>query len=475
MQPSEKRAMEVRRDFSWEISVRYAIETLWVIVQNADMRFPVIRNRFKASCFSSAGKLGSIEIWTFLFKTKGYTINRILTGGVFMATILLIIIYMAFIGLGLPDSLFGTAWPAIYTEFSLPFSFGSIITVIMTCGTIFSSVMSTRLIAKFGTGKVTAFSTALTVLGLIGNSFSGNFLTICLMAIPLGLGAGAVDTGLNNYVALHYSSAQMCLLHCFFGVGISISPYLMAQFISTDAGWRGGYRFAFCIQLSIALILFFALPLWNKVAGKESQEETPIKVLSIRELAKIPGVKMMWLLFVISCAIEYTAGTWGSTYLVEAKGLPAENAAEVVLFYYIGMTVGRLLSGILATRLTCWKIIRIGMVVLGAAVVMLLLPLPTVVIAIALFMIGLGNGPMFPNFTYLAPLNFGEDISQSVIGTQMAASSAGIMVVPAFCGLLGQAFGMGVFPIYLTVLFALMVLGIGSIQKTMKTAGKDIR
>lgn len=392
-----------------------------------------------------------------------------------MATFLLIIIYIAFIALGLPDSLFGTAWPAIYEEFALPFSFGSFITVIMTFGTIFSSIVSTRLIARFGTGKVTAVSTALTVVALIGNSFAGNFLTICLLAIPLGLGAGAVDTGLNNYVAIHYSSAQMSLLHCFFGVGISISPYIMSRFLSTQSSWRGGYRFAFFIQLAIALILFFTLPLWKKVAAKEAHEETPIKVLSIRELAKIPGVKTMWLLFVISCAIEYTAGTWGSTYLVESKGMHADRAAEVVLFYYVGMTVGRLLSGILATKLSCWKIIRIGMAALGAAVVVLLLPVPAVVIAVALFMIGLGNGPMFPNFTYLTPMNFGEDISQSVIGTQMAASSVGIMVVPALCGLLGQVFGMGVFPIYLTVLFALMVLGIVNIQKTMQAAGKDVR
>ena len=392
-----------------------------------------------------------------------------------MATVLLIIIYIAFIGLGLPDSLFGTAWPAIYTEFSLPFSFGSIITVIMTCGTICSSILSTRLIARFGTGKVTACSTALTVLALIGYSFSGNFLTICLLAIPLGLGAGAVDTGLNNYVAVHYSSAQMSLLHCFFGVGISISPYLMSLFLSSPSGWRGGYRFAFFIQLSIALILFFTLPLWKKVAGKEAAEETPIKILSIPELARIPGVKNMWLLFIISCAIEYTAGCWGSTYLVERKGLAADRAAEIVLFYYIGMTVGRLLSGILATKLSCWQIIRIGLAVLGIAVVLLLLPVPAAVIAVGLFLIGLGNGPMFPNFTYLTPQNFGEDISPSVIGTQMAASSVGIMIVPAICGLLGQAFGMGVFPIYLAVLFALMLVGFFSIQRIMSAAGKNTR
>ena len=392
-----------------------------------------------------------------------------------MTTLLLIIIYIAFIGLGLPDSLFGTAWPAIYTEFDLLFSFGSLITVIMTCGTIFSSIMSTRLIARFGTGKVTAFSTALTVLALIGNSFAGNFLTICLLAIPLGLGAGAVDTGLNNYVATHYSSAQMSLLHCFFGVGISISPYLMAQFISADAGWRVGYRYAFFIQLTIAILLFLALPLWKRVGEKAAAEEVPVKILTIRELAKIPGVKTMWILFIVSCAIEYTASGWSSTYLVEARGVAADKAAEAVLFYCLGLTVGRLLSGILATKLSCWKIIRIGLAVLGIAVVLLLLPLPVVFVSVALFMIGLGNGPMFPNFTYLAPINFGEDISQSVIGTQMAASSVGIMVVPAICGLLGQAFGMDVFPIYLTVLFALMALGIFRIQKTMKQAGKDIR
>lgn len=392
-----------------------------------------------------------------------------------MATILLIVIYIAFIGLGLPDSLFGTAWPAIYGEWGLPFSFGSIITIIITCCTIFSSVMSTRLIARFGTGKVTVVSTALTVLALIGYSFSGNFLTICLLSIPLGLGAGAVDTGLNNYVALHYSSAQMSLLHCFFGVGISISPYVMSQFIGTAAGWRGGYRFTFFIQLTIALILVFTLPLWKKVSENAAQEETPVKILSIRELVRIPGVKTMWLLFIISCAIEYTAGCWGSTYLVERKGISADHAAEIVLFYYIGMTVGRLLSGILATKLTCWQIIRIGMAVLGVAVILLLLPVPTTIITIGLFLIGLGNGPMFPNFTYLAPLNFGKDISQSVIGTQMAASSVGIMVVPAICGILGQAFGMGVFPIYLGLLFVLMVLGIVSIQNTMRQSGKDIR
>ena len=392
-----------------------------------------------------------------------------------MATILLIVIYTAFIGLGLPDSLFGTAWPAIYAEFSLPFSFGSFITVIMTCGTIFSSILSARLIARFGTGKVTAFSTALTVLALIGCSFSQNFIALCLLAIPLGLGAGAVDTGLNNYVALHYSPIHINLLNCFFGVGISISPYLMSLFLNADAGWRGGYRYASFIQLTIALILFLTLPLWKKVAHKETVQDTPVKVLSIPEQARIPGIKTMWLLFLVSCAIEYTAGVWGSTYLVESKGIAADQAAKGVLFYYIGMTTSRLLAGILSVKFSCWKIIRIGLLVLGIAVILLLLPSPTVIVTAALFLIGFGNGPMFPNFAYLTPKNFGEEISQSVIGGQIAASNVGIMVVPAMCGLLGQYFGMGVFPIYLAVLFVLMLIGFTSIQRTMSALGKDIR
>ena len=392
-----------------------------------------------------------------------------------MATVLLIIIYIAFIGLGLPDSLFGTAWPAIYTEFSLPFSFGSFITVIMTCGTILSSILSARLIARFGTGKVTAVSTGLTVLALLGCSFSPNFLTICLLAIPLGLGAGAVDTGLNNYVALHYSSVHINLLNSFFGVGISISPYLMSLFLRSDAGWRGGYRFAFFIQLSIALILFLSLPLWKKVTEKTDSKEIPVKVLSFREQAKIPGIKTMWLLFFVSCAVEYTAGGWGSTYLVECKGITPDRAAESVLFYYIGMTVGRFLCGILAVKFSCWKIIRISLCVLGTAVVLLLLPVPAVVITAALFLVGLGNGPMFPNLTYLTPQNFGEDISQSVIGLQIAASNLGIMIAPAICGLLGQCLSMGVFPIYLAALFACMLFSFLSVQKTMSAAGKNIR
>lgn len=392
-----------------------------------------------------------------------------------MTTVLLIIIYLAFISLGLPDSLFGTAWPAIYSQWDLPFSMGSIITIIMTCCTITSSLFSSRVIARFGTGKVTAVSTAMTAAALLGFSLSGHFLPLCFLAIPLGLGAGAIDSGLNNYVALHYSSAQMSLLHCFYGIGITISPYLMSRLLATSAGWQGGYRGAFFIQLGIALTLFSTLPLWKKVADEKQQEEAPVKVLSLRELLKIPGIKNTWLLFLTSCGIENATNTWGSTFLVEFKGMAADQAAKVMIFYFLGFTLGRLFSSILATRLSCWKIIRIGLAVMGLAMVLLLLPLSGFTVIIALFLIGMGNSPLFPNFTYLAPQNFGADISQSVIGSQMAASNTGFLAAPLLCGLLGQIFGMGVFPVYLAVLFVCLALGVVNIQKTMKAAGKDIR
>lgn len=392
-----------------------------------------------------------------------------------MATILLIIIYFAFISLGLPDSLFGTAWPAIYPEFALPFSIGSAVTIVMTCCTITSSIFSARIINRFGTGKVTAVSTAMTALALLGFSFAGSFLPLCLLAIPLGLGAGAIDTGLNNYVALHYTASQMSLLHCFYGIGITISPYLMSRFLSSPAGWRGGYRYAFCIQLGIALLLTVTLSLWKRVAEEKKAEEIQTKTLSIRELAKIPGVKNMWLLFLCSCGIENATNCWGSTFLVEFKAMAADQAAKIMIFYFVGFTLGRLLSGILATRLSCWKLIRTGLAVMGAGMALLLLPLNGFTVILGLFLIGMGNSPLFPNFTYLTPRNFGEDISQSVIGAQMAASNAGFLAAPLLCGLLGQFFGMGIFPVYLTALFVCLFFGVANIRKTMNAAGKDIR
>ena len=375
-----------------------------------------------------------------------------------MATALLIIIYIAFIGLGIPDSLFGTAWPAIYSEFELPISFGSFVTIIISCGTVLSSVISSKIISRLGTNKVSAYSTLLTALSLLGFSFAPNLWVMCFWAIILGVGAGAIDVALNNYVAIHYSATHMSFLHCFYGVGVSASPYILSLVIAGNFGWRGGYKIAFAIQLIITLLLFLSLPLWRKAHGGENEsEENTHKDLSFGSVLKIPGVKMMCSLFIASCAIECTCGGWGSTFLVEYKHLPAEKAAQIIMIYYIGMTLGRFLSGVLAAKLHSWKIIRLGQIVLGLALLLLILPGGVYLCALGMFLIGLGNGPLFPNFNYLTPENFGSDISQSVIGIQMASAYIGIMVAPALCGLLGQIFGMVIFPFYLILFYAIMI------------------
>ncbi len=375
-----------------------------------------------------------------------------------MATVLLIIIYIAFIGLGIPDSLFGTAWPAIYSDFGLPISFGSFVTVIVSCGTVISSIISSKIIARLGTNRVSAYSTLLTAIALLGYSFAPNLWVMCFLAVILGIGAGSIDVALNNYVALHYSATHMSFLHCFYGIGVSVSPYILSLVIAGQSGWRGGYRITFAIQLAIAALLFISLPLWQKAHGSEKNAYvTGRNRLSLGSILKIPGVKMMCGLFIASCAIECTCGGWGSTFLVEYKHLSPEKAARIIMIYYVGMTLGRFLSGVLATRLHSWKIIKLGQIVLGVALLLLVLPSNVYLCAAAMFLIGLGNGPLFPNFNYLTPENFGRDISQSVIGIQMASAYIGIMLAPALCGLIGQSFGMVIFPFYLILFYIIMI------------------
>lgn len=385
-----------------------------------------------------------------------------------MATLLLVVIYIAFIGLGIPDSLFGTAWPAVYADFGLPISFGSFVAAVVSMGTIISSIISGKLIKRFGTNVVSAFSTLLTAVALIGFSVSPNIQTMCVLAVPLGIGAGAIDVALNNYVALHYSATHMSFLHCFYGVGVSVSPYIMSMVISGASGWRGGYRVAFVLQIVITILIFVTLPVWKTVHGSEedaSEEEK--SAVSFLEIIKIPGVKLMCLLFFASCAIELTCGGYGSTFLVEYKHISADKAATVIMIYYIGITLGRFFSGVLASKLHSWKIVKYGMIILGIALVLLVVPGTVYVSALAMFLIGLGNGPLFPNFNYLTPENFGSEVSQSVMGIQMASAYVGIMLAPVVCGILGQLFGMGIFPVYLIVFYIAMVPALMKIVKVV--------
>mgnify|MGYP005934966815 FL=1 len=376
-----------------------------------------------------------------------------------MATLLLIIIYIAFIGLGVPDSLFGTAWPAIYTDLDLPVSWASIVTIIVSCGTIISSLLSSWLISRFGTGKITAVSTLMTALALLGFSCSDSMLWLCLCAVPLGLGAGSIDTALNNYVALHYEASHMNFLHCFYGVGVSLSPYLMSLALSQGT-WENGYRTVFWFQLAIAALTILTLPLWKKVRhSKNGEEEEAPRVVSFPALMKMPRVRMACLVFIGYCALEYTCGTWGSTFLVNAKGAAADTAARMVTFYYVGLALGRFLSGVLAGRLHSRQLVKIGQMILLAAVVSLFLPLPFAFCSVSLFFIGLGNGPIFPNMLHLTPELFGKDLSQAVIGAEMATSYIGVLLAPALFGLIAQNVTAALFPVYLLVLYALMITG----------------
>lgn len=394
-------------------------------------------------------------------------------GEFFMATVLLVIIYIAFIGLGIPDSLFGAAWPAIYPQFDVPMSYASFVTILVSGGTVISSLISARLINRFGTGKVTAVCTTLTALALLGFSISGSMVWLCLFAIPLGLGAGSIDSALNNYVALHYKATHMSFLHCFYGVGITLSPYLMSLALGAENDWQRGYRIVALIQTAIALITIFSLPLWKKIRDAAPQAESgPVRTLKFREMAAMPTVRTVWLVFIGSCAIEYTCNTWGSTYLVDIKGMAVDEAAEVITLYYIGMTLGRFLSGVLANRLSSWKLIHIGQTVVLIAVILLLLPLPAPAAVAALFLIGLGNGPIFPNLVHLTPRNFGAEISQSVMGTQMAAASTGIMLMPPIFGLLVQGLGVGLFPYFLTAMFLLMIVCTVLLVRGLKKQGR---
>lgn len=374
-----------------------------------------------------------------------------------MASVLLLLIYLAFISLGIPDSLFGAAWPAMGRDLGTALSAGGVVTSLISGATIVSSLLSARVIRRFGTGLVTAVSVGMTALALVGFSLAPGFVWLCLLALPLGLGAGCVDSGLNHYVALHYSANQMNLLHGFYGIGVSLSPYLMAVALERG-GWRQGYGLLGLAQAAIGLLLLLTLPLWKRVAHKEGTFQPDATPLPLSRQLRLPGVAAALAAFSCSCGLEYTAGIWGSTYLVAAWGLSPEAGARGITLYYVGMTAGRMLSGFTARRLGSRRLILWGQCLVGLGVAALLLPLPSWGVVAALFVIGFGNGPVFPNLLHRTPQHFGREASQSVMGLQMAASYLGITLLPPLGGVLVQHLGSGMFPIWLLFLFGCMTL-----------------
>ena len=385
-----------------------------------------------------------------------------------MATLLVIIIFVTYVGLGIPDSLFGTAWPAIYTEFDLPMSYSNFVTGLMYAGTIISSLLSSRLVNKFGTALVTAFSTALTAVAILGFSFSSNILMLCLCAIPLGLGAGAIDNVLNNYVALNYKATHVNFLHCSYGVGVTLSPFLMSIALGNSNNWQGGYKTMFFFQLALTIICFASLPVWKKVKEQKSEEEET-RVVPIRELLSIPIARASLVIYFGSCAIESVCLAWGSTFLVNSKGLTPDKAAQMITFYFIGMTLGRFLSGVLVNKILPKNIIVIGESITLIAIILTFAG-NSKIAGTGLFLIGLGNGPIFPNMTHLTPIHMGRDVSQSFIGLQGAVSYGSILLSPITFGLLAQNLTTDIFSIFLIIAWIITVVSTFIMLKYSKSA-----
>lgn len=395
-----------------------------------------------------------------------------------MYSLLLAIIYIAFVSLGLPDALVGAGWPVMQQDLGVPVAFAGIITMIIASGTIFSSLASERVTRRFGAGVVTAVSVGMTAAALVGFSVSDSFWMLCLWAIPYGMGAGAVDAALNNYVALHYAARHMNWLHCFWGVGASISPFIMSYVLTSGLGWSSAYRVVGLTQAVLTFVLLLSLPLWGKVnpvvpsghvaesqeadgAGSEQPGESGkgSTHVPLAQALRIPGVVLILIAFFAYCAVESTSILWASTYLVADRGVAPATAAAFASLFLLGITAGRFLAGFFADRVGDRALIRGGFVCVGIGVVMLALPLETTVVAlVGLVVAGLGAAPIYPAIVHSTPVNFGRRNSQAIIGIQMAAAYTGSTLAPPIFGLLSTWTGMWILPLFLAVLVALGLL-----------------
>ena len=374
-----------------------------------------------------------------------------------MFSLLLALIYLAFISLGLPDGLLGAAWPAIHEEMAVPESYMGIVSMIISGGTIVSSLFSDKLTRRLGTGLVTALSVSLTAGALLGFALSRDFIWLCVFGVPYGLGAGAVDAALNNYVALHYSSRHMSWLHCSWGIGASIGPYIMGWALSTQHGWPLGYTTVFLLQIVLTVVLFFSLPMWKKKSNttdKTAEDyEAPI---GVRGAVKIRGVKAMLLAFFAYCALESTACLWASSYLVDFHGMDKPAAATYALLYFAGITIGRFLNGFVADKFGDKAMIRVGIAI--QAVGLTLIFIPSVYTAlVGLAVLGLGCAPVYPSIIHSTPTHFGRENSHAIVGIQMAFAYCGATFMPPVFGVLGQWIGMWFYPVFMG-LFALLEL-----------------
>lgn len=379
-----------------------------------------------------------------------------------MTSLLLPLIYLAFISLGLPDALLGSAWPSMYTELNVPLSSAGLISMIIAAGTVVSSLMSERMTRRFGPGKVTAFSVGLTAVSLGGFALSGSYWQLCLLAVPYGLGAGSVDACLNNYVALHYASRHMSWLHCMWGIGASVGPHIMGRAITAGQSWHAGYGYIAVLQIVLTFVLLMSLPIWKQRTDGGAQSR-PMAPVTLHQALFIRGVREVLTCFFCYCALEQTAGLWASSYLVLKNGLPAEKAASLAALYYMGLTVGRALGGFLTFRLNDRAMIRTGFVLILLGLVCI--PLGGGATLAGLVIMGLGSAPIYPCLIHSTPGFFGAGNSQAIIGMQMASAYVGTCLMPPLFGLIAEALSVALYPLFLFVFLALMFI---SFEKLLK-------
>lgn len=372
--------------------------------------------------------------------------------------LLLIIIYLAFISLGLPDSLLGAAWPAMFEDLGVPVDYAGFISMIVAAGTVISSLFSGKLIENFGVATVTTFSVLMTALALLGFSYTHQFVFLCFLGIPLGLGAGSVDAALNNYVALHYEARHMNWLHSFWGVGAAIGPLIMASYLANGETWNSGYHTIAWIQIGLVLILLVSIPFWVKNQKNEDTNENQRSSSFFSLLSTHPGLKHALGVFFCYCTIEATFGLWGASYLVFERGFEVDQAARLTSLYYLGITIGRFLSGFLTVRFSNRQLVNLGLGVIGLGLTILLLPVDFGILP-GFLLIGLGCAPIFPSLLHETPINFGEKHSQTIMGMQMASAYVGITLMPFLFGKIasftGYAFLLGFLGLFLLLIILL--------------------
>lgn len=399
-----------------------------------------------------------------------------------MLSFLLPIIYVAFISLGLPDAVLGAVWPVMHNEFNVPLSYAGIVSMIIALGTVFSSLKSDALNIKFGTGKITAVSVGMTAVALFGFSVSTQFWQLCLWAIPYGLGAGSVDAALNNYVALHYKSRHMSWLHCFWGVGATLGPYIMGAVLTHDGIWNSGYRIISIIQIVLTAILFFSLPLWKKNGAAFTQENlseessgkfSEARPLTLKEIFKISGAKEIFICFFCYSAVEQTSGLWAASFLTICKNVQPETAAIFASLFYSGITIGRAASGFITFKLDDSQMIRLGQTIILLGVICVAIPFGKILALAGLVLIGLGCAPIYPSIIHSTPAHFGAEKSQAIIGVQMASAYIGTSFMPPLFGLIANHISIALFPAFLGLALILMVAMYRALEIKTKNAAAN--